>query len=127
MKLALTALAIAFLSGCVSTMSKEMKARGYTDADIQQIESTGMQYYGDYNRAANSSMSNPMQKMANTQAQVTKLNGIFCGCIKKLGDKCSQPANGLSAADKDMWIKGNAAATTIELIQRSKPEAMACG
>ena len=37
-----------------------------------------------------------------------RLKAIFCSCAKKLGEKCRQRSDNLSASDKALWLKANA-------------------
>jgi hypothetical protein len=105
-RLLLILLAVVFVGCSGAKLKTEWKDdRGYSDEDIEAAMSkmpeykkiliSGTVYSSRYNN------SNEIQAD-------NRLRSIFCSCIKKLGDKCRQKSDGLTGADKDLWIKANA-------------------
>ncbi|HRO68266.1 MAG TPA: hypothetical protein PL182_11925 [Pseudobdellovibrionaceae bacterium] len=125
-------LSLAFLAGCASltksSFAKRAEAQGISAADIEAVDKQSAVYYGDYQRTSNQKFGvNPQMLQTQITAQTTKITGIFCACVKKLGEKCQGNPAGLSGADKDVWVKGNGAAEALSLIQRSPVDALSCG
>lgn len=125
-------LALSFLAGCASltqsSFAKKSAAQGVSAADIEAVDKQSAIYYGDYQRTANQKFGvNPQMLQTQITAQTTKITSIFCACVKKLGDKCQGNPEGLTGANKDVWVKGNGAAEALSLIQRSPVDALSCG
>lgn len=125
-------LALSFLAGCASltksSFAKRAETQGISAADIEAVDRQSAIYYGDYQRTANQKIGvNAQMLQTQVTAQTTKMTGIFCACVKKLGDKCQGNPDGLAGSDKDVWVKGNGAAEALSLIQRSPVDALSCG
>lgn len=110
-----------------SSFAKKAETLGIIEADVQAVDRQSNTYYHDYQRTA-SQQYGLNEQMLQTQinAQMNKLNNIFCACVKKLGDKCQANPAGMNNTDKDLWVKGNGAAEAISLIQRSRVDPLAC-
>ena len=97
----------AILTGCSGAKLKTewREQRGYSDADSQ----LAMNQMDEYNKRlimANQASSRfDSAPMTNEQ---NRLRTVFCACVKKIGDKCREKPDGLTGADKTLWVKANA-------------------
>ncbi|RYZ86425.1 MAG: hypothetical protein EOP04_13915 [Proteobacteria bacterium] len=110
-----------------SNFAKKAETLGIAATDVEAVDRQSQVYYGDYQRTASQKVGlNDQMLQTQVNAQMTKITNIFCGCVKKLGDKCQANPAGMSGTDKDMWVKGNGAAEALSLIQKSNVDAMSC-
>lgn len=123
--------AIVLFSGCAGLMksnfAKKYEPMGVAASDIEAVDRQSSVYYGDYQRTASQKYGlNDQMLQTQVNAQMTKITNIFCTCVKKLGEKCQAAPNGLSSADKEIWVKGNGAAEALSLIQKSQVDPLSC-
>lgn len=119
------------ITGCASLMksnfAKGAETKGISAADVELVDRQSMTYYGDYQRTASQKIGlNDQMLQTQVTAQMNKITNIFCTCVKKLGEKCQNNPDGLSASDKDLWVKGNGAAEALSLIQKSQVDPLSC-
>lgn len=108
MKKILSLIGVLFILGCAgAALNKDMKEkRGYTDADITEINAATHPYMEMLSRARTAGNKFNTTEKVNAE---NRIKSIWCACVKKLGPKCRQKPEGLSADDKAIWLKGNAA------------------
>ena len=96
-----------FMSGCATNALKtEWKTvRGYSDADIQRIQAEKADYYLALQAAKQESTPQNTLPYSRVEDRLVK---VFCGCYKKLGDRCRQKPAGLAGGDLSLWAKANA-------------------
>lgn len=96
------------LLGCAGAAIKKefLEKRGYSQEDIKEIE-TQRQPYVDI-LAKGRVASNAFNTTEKVAAE-GRVKAVFCSCYKKLGEKCTQKADGLSKDDHVLWVKSNAA------------------
>jgi len=96
----------ATLGACAGQqIQNEWNSRGYSKPDQDAILTQWKVYLQEKlsaERSSNVFNSSPKQEF---NARMTK---IFCGCYKKIGEKCRQKPDGLSPEEKTLWIKANA-------------------
>ncbi len=100
--------ATALMVGCAGQRVKNefTQKRGYSAEDMKEIQAQRDDYAGVLAKGrVNSNAFNTTEKV-NAE---NRIKSIFCACHKKLGDKCTQKVDGLSAEDHSLWVKSNAA------------------
>ena len=94
------------MSACAGQQLKsEWTARGYSESDQTLINAQAKEYFRakfSANQESNAFNSAPRH------AFDERMKSIFCACTKKIGDKCRQKPDGLSAEEKSLWVKANA-------------------
>lgn len=90
------------LCSCAS-LKNDLKAKGYSDADIELIKP----HFNLYNRQLITFQ--PFVGATINAATEQNLKTIFCNCYKKHGELCRKPSAELGDQDKTLWAKSNAA------------------
>jgi cell division protein FtsL len=109
-------------AGCATTRRQALESRGYAAGEVDEIEKQQTEYYNELFYYQQGIGKHNTVQAAATQAKVTS---AYCACAKKLGDKCRQRPEGLGAADRAIWVKGNVAEGVLGAMDK-KPDSAAC-
>ena len=106
-KILLSLLAIS-LFGCanIAIKSEFVKTRGYSEADMQDINEQSKAYFDILAKGHTNSNSFNTTEKVNAENRV---KAVYCNCQKKLGAKCTSKPEGLSKDDRALWVKSNSA------------------
>jgi hypothetical protein len=120
----LAGLLVGLLAGCATTYRKNMESRGYVPGEIDEVDKQQTEFYNELFYYQQGIGKHNTAQAAATQ---TKITGIYCACVKKLGEKCQKSGQGLAAADHSVWVKGNAAEGALATMgSGNKPEPSLC-
>lgn len=116
--LVLVLVTMAFLMvGCASHTKKMWQDRGYSEAEVKEIEPYTKEYIDIL--AKGSSQSNAFNSTPKAQSD-NRVRSIFCSCVKKLGKKCQQRPVDLKGDDRTLWAKSNAAESALKAISQAE-------
>jgi hypothetical protein len=103
--------------GCASHTKKMWQDRGYSEAEVKEIEPYTKQYIDLL--AQGSSQANAFNTTPKAQSE-SRVRSIFCTCVKKLGKKCQQRPVDLKGDDRVLWAKSNASESALKAISQAE-------
>lgn len=104
----LTMLILLSFSGCAGAqLETDMKdERGYSENEVSAIYKQTERYKA---YLLNAQMRGNRFNNSPEIAARDQLRKVWCGCYKRLGDRCRKPARGLASVDYPLWLGANAA------------------
>jgi hypothetical protein len=114
MKLIYTVTVCILMTGCsIAKLEKEMtEQRKYSPSEMSAIRAQGQKYGERFT-------PNLFQEVSRDEFErgFADMKVIFCKCHKSIGIKCRESSESLTAEQKNLWIKANAAEFAIARIQ----------